>query len=275
MVSFLAVLLGTAYLAVGALLWAMQDKILFPAPGGIGRDALDAAAAEIGAQPIDLVAADGVRLYGWHLVSTGSRVVLYLHGNGERVSDYAPLYRILMRQGWDVVVVAYRGYPGSDPVGPTQEGLALDARAAWDWTVGPGGYAPDRVVVHGRSLGGGVACMLVEGEANPAGLVLESTFSSVRAVAKRRFPIYPVDWLLRNPFDSVDLAPRLGVPVLVLESRDDQVIPIDLSAKAMVPVIAEVEYHETAGWSHQDCLPVADREVRTAYLSFLERTVPR
>lgn len=273
--GLLALGLVGAYLAVGALLWAFQDRLLFPAPGGIGRDALDAAASEVGAEPLDLVASDGVHLYGWHLQSTGERVVLYLHGNGERVSDYAPLYRMLLREGWDVVVVAYRGYPGSDPVPPSQAGLARDAEAAWQWVIGPGGYAPDHVVIHGRSLGGGVACQLVEGPANPAALVLESTFESVRALAKRTAPIWPVDWLLRNPFDSIELAPRLGVPVLVMHSRDDQVIPLDLSAKAMVPVIAEVEYHETSRWTHQDCLPCSDRELRAAYLAFLERMVPR
>jgi uncharacterized protein len=271
---FLAAL-GAGYLGLGLLLWVMQDRMLFPAPGGIGRDALDAAAAELGAQPLDLVAEDGVRLYGWHLRSEGRRLVLYLHGNGETVADYTPLYRMLLRSGWDVLAIAYRGYPGSDPVPPSEEGLGKDAAAAWAWAVGPGGYAPDHVVVHGRSLGGGVAAILVDGDPNPAGLVLESTFVSVRALARRTAPIYPVDWLLRNPFDTRARAPRLGVPVLVLHSRDDQVIPLAFSGKALLDVIAEAEYHETAGLSHNDPLPIADPELRAAYLAFLERIVPR
>lgn len=279
----LAILVG--YLAAGLFLYLMQDRFVFPAPGGIGRDALDAAAGELGAEPLSLQASDGTSLYAWRLRSgamrdrpstrgDAGRLVLYLHGNGEMVSDYTPLYRILLRHGWDVLAVAYRGYPGSDAVPPSEEGIARDARAAWDWAVGPGGYAPERVIVHGRSLGGGVATELVEGDANPAGLVLESTFASLVDVARRTAPMYPVGLLLRTRFDLRPLAPRLGVPVLVLHSRDDRVIPLDLSAKQLLPIIAEVEYHETSRWTHQDCLPVADPEVRSAYLGFLERVVP-
>lgn len=263
-----------AYLAGGLVLWAIQDRLLFPIPGGIGRDSLDANAAEIGALPLDLVASDGVKLYAWNLRSNGTRLVLYFHGNGEVLTDYTPLYRILLRNGWDVLAVAYRGYPGSEG-SPSEAGLGRDAEAAWQWAIGPGGYSPQRVIVHGRSLGGGVAAILVDGDANPAGLVMESTFASVRELAKGIAPIYPVDCLLRNPFDTRDRAPRLGVPVLVFHSRDDQVIPIDHGGRALRGLFAEVEYEETSGYSHQDCLPVSDPNLRRTYLAFLERLVPR
>ncbi|MEQ1569833.1 MAG: alpha/beta fold hydrolase [Myxococcota bacterium] len=262
-----------AWLAVGVFLYVMQDRLLFPAPGGIGRDALDAAAGEVGAEPITLRADDGVGLYGWWLRGDHGRVVLFFHGNGETVADYAPLYRVLLRAGWDVATVAYRGYPGSDPVAPSEDGMARDAAALWAWAVER--YPAERVVVHGRSLGGGVAAILVDGDANPAALVLESTFVSVTALARRIAPVYPVGWLLRNRFETVDRAPRLGVPVLVLHSSDDQVIPLAASAKQLLPIIAEVEYHETSGFDHQSCLPVSDPRMRSAYLAFLDRVVPR
>ncbi|MEQ1501326.1 MAG: alpha/beta hydrolase [Myxococcota bacterium] len=262
------------YVAIGVVLYLIQDRLVYPAPGGIGRSSLDQAASELGAAPLDLMASDGTRLYGWHLRSTGSRLVLYLHGNGEAVTDYVPLYRILLHDGWDVLAVAYRGYPGSEGA-PTEAGLALDAEAAWAWATGPGGYPPDRVVVHGRSLGGGVAATLVDGPANPAGMVLESTFADLREVARRAVPMYPVGLLLRARFDTRSRAPRLGVPVLLMHSTDDQVIPIDLGGRALRGVIAEVEYEETSGLSHQQCLPVSDARLRRVYLSFLDRVVPR
>jgi uncharacterized protein len=151
------------YLLVGLVLYAMQDRLLYPAPGGISRDGLNAAAREIGAQTLQLAAGDGVEVYAWHLSGGSDRLVLYLHGNGEALSNNVPLYRLLHRHGWDVVAPAYRSYPGSGAAPPRETGLALDAAAAWRWAVGPGGYRPDRVVVHGRSLGGGVGAILVEG----------------------------------------------------------------------------------------------------------------
>lgn len=262
------------YVGIGVGLWLFQDRLVFPAPGGIGRSSLDLAAAEVGAEPLDLVSGDGTHLYGWRLRSTGKRLVLYLHGNGEVITDYLPLYRILVHAGWDVLAVAYRGYPGSDGH-PSEAGLALDAEAAWRWAVGTGGYAPDRIVVHGRSLGGGVASILVSGDANPAALVLESTFTSITDLARRVAPVYPVPWLLRTTFDNRSRAPLLGVPVLLMHSRDDQVIPIEFGGRALRGIIAEVTYEETSGYSHQDCLPVSDARLRRVYLDFLEAQVPQ
>lgn len=267
------VLVGlTVYVAIGAGLYLMQDRLIYPAPGGISRSSLDFAAEEVGAEPLDLTAADGTRLYGWHLRSNGSRLVLYLHGNGEAITDYVPLYRILVHNGWDVLAVAYRGYPGSDGR-PSEPGLTLDADAAWQWALARG-YRPERIVIHGRSLGGGVASTLVSGDANPACLVLESTFGSLTEVAARYAPLYPVRWLLRSQFDNRSKAPLLGVPVLLMHSRDDQVIPIDHGGRALRSIIAEVTYEETSGWSHQDCLPVSDGRLRQVYLAFLDGCVP-
>lgn len=261
------------YVAIGAGLYLMQDRLIYPAPGGIGRSSLDFAAEEVGAEPLDLTAADGTRLYGWRLRSNGSRLVLYLHGNGEAITDYVPLYRILVHNGWDVLAVAYRGYPGSDGH-PSEPGLALDAEAAWQWAVGPGGYGPERIAIHGRSLGGAVAATLVSGDANPACLVLESTFGSLTELAVRYAPMYPVRLLLHSRFDNRSKAPLLGVPVLLMHSRDDQVIPVAHGGRALRPIIAEVRYEETSGWSHQDCLPASDARLRQVYLSFLDGCVP-
>lgn len=275
--SLVTILVGT-YLGLGIVLWAIQERMLFPAPGGIARDSLDSAASEVGASPIDLVAEDGTKIYGWHLRAgprksiERDRAVLFFHGNGERVSDSSPFYRLLVQQGWDVIAIAYRGYPGSDPVGPSEAGLAQDAVAAWTYAVSR--YHPERIVVHGRSLGGGVAAKLVAGDANPAALVLESTFSSVLDLARRVAPVYPVRLLLRNPFDTRSLAPYFGVPVLIMHSRDDQVIPIQYSARELRSLIAEVQYEETSDLSHQQSLPMSDRRLRHSYLDFLSRAVP-
>lgn len=271
--TWLVVVPALLYLAYGGALWWFQDTLIFPAPGGIGRDALDQAAAEVGATPLGLVSGDGTRIYAWHRRVPGAdRLVIYFPGNAETVADNLPLQRLLLQAGWDVLAVAYRGYPGSEGR-PTEAGLAADARAAWAWATGEGGYRPERIVLHGRSLGGGVAAHLAE-DRNPAAMVLESTFASVRELAARQAPIYPVDWLLRHPFDTRSRAARFGVPVLLLHSRDDEVIPIGHGGRALRELIAEVEYHETSTWTHGHCLPVADPELRAAYLSFLARAVP-
>jgi fermentation-respiration switch protein FrsA (DUF1100 family) len=255
------------YLLPGVLLYFMQEASLFPAPR-LPRAALDAVAKQVGATPLSLTAADGVQLYAWHR-SAGERppgVVLFFHGNAEAVMDRQDLHQLVLHHGWDVVVPAYRGYPGSEGR-PSEAGLRLDALAAWDWVTGTLGVPPERVVVHGKSLGGGVAAMLVE-EVTPAALVLESTFTSVADVAARQFPIYPVRLLVRHPFDTRARASRIEVPVLVLHGDADDVIAVR-HGRALSKLFPDVRYVEVAGVGHQETLPAVDARAREAYLALL------
>lgn len=261
------------YVLLCALFWWAQESFLFPIPTWATRASLDEVAASRGTEIIELVADDGVPLYAWRQRAPADRLVLFFSGNGEALSDYLPLHDMLAAEGWDMLTVAWHGYPGSGGA-PGQAELASDARAAWAWAVGPGGYSPKRIVVHGRSLGGAVAAELVYGPADPAALVLESTFARVGPVMASYAPFLPISWLLRHPFRTLDRAPHLGVDTLVLHSADDQLIPPDLGGRRLAAAIPGARYVETHGWSHQDNLPIADAEVGRTWLEFLEAHVP-
>jgi len=263
---------ATFYVGYGVLVWSLQESLFFPAPGGIDRQALDFGAAEVGADAVDLVASDGTRLYGWHYRGREERLVLYFPGNAETVAGNIALHRLLLHHDWDVAALAYRGYPGSEG-SPSEAGLVMDAQALWDWALDEG-YEPDSIVLHGRSLGGGVAAHLAERE-NPAGLVLESSFRSLREVARRFAPLHPVDWMIRHPFDTEQRAPLLGVPTFIVHSQADRVIPLDVSAYAVNDRFAEVETMVVGEWEHSNSLPVVSEQVREAYVRFLDRLVPR
>jgi len=265
------VMAASAYLLYLGGMVALQDQLIFPIPGGVGVDQLDAAAAEGGAEPFRVTTADGLSLYGWHRRAGGTKAILYFHGNGETVAGNVPLQRLVTQHGWDFVTVAYRGYPGSEGK-PSEEGLRLDARALWAYATESLGLPPDRLVFHGRSLGGSVAVRLAT-ETNPRGMVLESTFYSLVELAKQQAIALPVDWLLRHRFESWRDAPRAGVPVLQLHSRDDGIIPVD-HARRLHTRFAEADYVETDGFGHNHPLPVSDPTVKAAYLAFLARMVP-
>ncbi len=267
----LGLVLATAWAAYGALVYQLQDGLVFPAPGGIDRVSLDAAAAEIGARPLELEASDGTRLYAWHRDAGGHRAVLYLHGNAETVAGSMGLQRLLHRHGWDFFAVAYRGYPGSEGA-PSEEGVTRDARAAWDFVTGELGIPAEHVVVHGRSLGGGVALHLVE-DIEPAGLVLESTFRSVLELAGRTAPGLPTERLLRHPFRSDLRAPDCALPSIVLHSRDDATIPVD-HGRWLASSLPDGELVEVGGHGHGELLAVRSRPARERYLAWLEARVP-
>ncbi|MEL6345291.1 MAG: alpha/beta hydrolase [Myxococcota bacterium] len=248
-----------------------QEKILFPYPT-VSTERLRTLAAAAGAQEVAATTADGLQLYGWHLKAAGRRVLLYFHGNGESVAFSRGVQRAALAQGWDFVSVSPRGYPGSEG-SPSPEGLALDARAAWDLVTGPLGYAPDQVVVHGRSLGGGMAGTLLD-TIEPAGLVMESTFRSFVSLGRRLFPLYPIRLLLRYRAPTEDVAPRVGYPVLILHGDQDEVIPVS-HGQRLAERFPDSRYVEIAGFGHNDNLLLNDPTALAAWRTYLDERLTR
>ena len=212
-----------AYLLTVGLLAAIQRNLLFPAPT-LPEGWLAAQAQAQGARELRPVAEDGTRLYGWHLPAPASRgVVVWFEGNGGSVGMRPGAFRRLTEDGWDVVQVNYRGYPGSDGA-PTEDGLRMDARAAWAVAKGLGGP----VWIYGKSLGGGVAVGLAAERCDagdpPLALVVESTFTSAVRVGQEKLPWAPVGLFMRDRFDSLARAPRITAPTLVLHGDADALI---------------------------------------------------
>ncbi len=269
-IALIVGLVAVAYLGFGGLLYTMQDAMIFPAPGGISTAALDEAAAEVGATPIELETSDGVKLYGWYRSGGNKRAVVYFHGNAATVLGTVGLMRQVNAEGWDFAVVAYRGYPGSEG-SPSEAGLLKDARAMWDYVRNNKGIAAEDIVIHGRSLGGGVAAGLAT-EVKPAALVLESTFTSVLDMATTGNPIYPVSRLLKHPFNTRERASAIGVPVLVMHSDGDHTIPVH-HGRALAKLFADARYVEIPRRDHNEGLIVNCPEGRKAYLDFLDQAL--
>jgi pimeloyl-ACP methyl ester carboxylesterase len=258
---------GLGWTAATAGLWAIQETLLFPVPDR-SRATLDGWATQWQVEVHEVRAADDTRLYAWHARGDGDRLVLYFHGNGGGISAAAWLRDQL--PGWDVAAVAYRGYPGSEGA-PTERGFARDARAAWRWATEELGFPPDRIVVHGRSLGGGVSAHLLA-EARPAGVVWDSTFHSLQEVVAQQVPWAPTRLLLRHPFRTDLRLADIDSPVLLLHGTEDALIPLP-HARANLAGLPNARLVEVAGQGHGHWLLDHPRAL-DAWRSFLEEVVP-
>jgi len=251
----------------GIRLFGLGELLLFPAPV-VDRAAMDQIASRVSARSFDLISEDGTRLYAWHRPAGGERAVLFFHGNAESIVDRIPFHDHLVDLGWDVLAVAYRGYPGSDGM-PSESGAISDAHALWFYVTEQLGIPPERLVVHGKSLGGAVSVGLCT-QVRPAGLVLESTFLSVDELARERFPIArdPVR-ILKHTFNTRERAKDIDFPVLVLHADRDATVPVH-HGRALAPLFRRGRYVEAAGLGHAESLPIADLAIRDAYTQFLE-----
>ena len=175
-----------------------------------------------------LRAEDGVRLHAWYLPGhAAGPTLLFFHGNAGNISHRRASLEIFHDLGLNVLILDYRGY-GRSEGRPSEQGLYRDARAAWDHLVGERGLAPREIVVFGRSLGGAVAANLAAGlpdEAQPGALILESTFSSARDMARALYPVLGSLMVMRFELDTRARVAEVRCPVLVLHSPDDEIVP--------------------------------------------------
>src|SRR4029078_2000528 len=118
--------------------------------------------------------------------------------------------KLLYRLGFSVFLFDYRGY-GRSQGRPSEEGLYQDAFGAHDYLTRTRMIRSERIIIFGRSLGAAVAGGLVL-KKPAAGLILESAFPSIEAVAKFHYGGLPVHWLLGADFTLSDLLPRVSLP---------------------------------------------------------------
>jgi pimeloyl-ACP methyl ester carboxylesterase len=196
------------------LMYLAQDSLIFH-PQRLDEGRRTALARARAVDSVFIHGADGVRLHAWHV--KGDPLILYFGGNAEEVSwmlDEAA--RRVPGVGW--LLVDYRGY-GSSEGSPSEKALVADALQWYDHYKSAG-----KVYVFGRSLGSGVAVQLAA-QRPIAGAILVAPFDSLAAVAKRHYPILPVDWMLRHRFDSATLAPKMKAPLLCIVAGHDEIIP--------------------------------------------------
>ena len=200
--------LAVFYLAAGGLVWMYCVRLIFMphAPGYSGG--------------VEMVAAaDGDSIATVWLPNPEARyTILFSHGNGEDLGDLRHFLPLLRDAGFSVLAYDYRGYGLSTRKAPTERRAYEDLAAAYEHLTGRLGVPPERVILHGRSLGGGIASHLAS-RRPAAGLILESTFVSAFRVPVTR-PLFP--------FDRFATAARLRdvhYPVLVIHGARDEVVP--------------------------------------------------
>ncbi len=220
--------IALVYLLVVALAWAFQERLLYLPH--MGREPIGTPADRgLAWEPVLLETEDGLALDAWWLPHERPRgSLLFLHGNAGNISHRLDSLVQLHRLGLSVLILDYRGY-GRSEGRPSEAGLALDALAGWRWLREEADQAPEEVVLFGRSLGAAVAAELAEereaqGE-RPAAVILESPFRSVPELAQRVYPFLPARWLARFSHATESHVGGITAPLLVIHSRDDEIIP--------------------------------------------------
>ena len=175
---------------------------------------------------------DGLKMKAWRIgppKNTAKPTVLVFHGNGGNMSHFSQ-WEALASLGLTVMTVDYPGY-GESEGKPSEERTYQAAEALWQWAAALG-TPPETTIFYGFSLGGAVAAQLAVRHP-PAALILDSTFTRLRDVPSARLPALApvVHLILGDAFDTQSRLALIRCPLLVIHSRNDDVIPFQLGEK--------------------------------------------
>ncbi len=244
----LLLLVVAGYLGIAGLAWLAQESLMF-----FPRAAMAEARAPQGwrLEPVDFSAADGTRLVGVLLRPAGEPVplVIYYGGNAEELTEGA---EALAREhgARALLLVNYRGY-GASQGKPSEKALVEDALQIFDWAAKQPGIDAQRIAVHGRSLGSGIAVQVAA--ARPVRcVILTSPFASALDVAREFYPWLPVALLLRHPFDSAALAPKVTAPLIAFSGEADTIVRPHHTARLAQAWAGPVEHVRLEGFGHND-----------------------
>jgi pimeloyl-ACP methyl ester carboxylesterase len=211
------VVAAAIYLGLCLLLYVLQGRLIY----------FPNATPAVGSQYATLeiaIDSDGIELKGWFLhqgVDREHPLLIYYGGNAEDVSLNLGDRKLLCTP--NALLMNYRGYGGTAGR-PQEEDLYRDALRVFDHIQSTHGISEQDIVLMGRSLGSGVATY-VASKREVRGVILSTGYDSIRAVAERHYPIFPVGLLLNQPFDSISRAPKIKAPLLNLVAQNDRIIP--------------------------------------------------
>ncbi len=262
------VIIGVAaWVIVVIWVWMTQDRLVyFPQ---VGRDnPATPAAARLQFEDLHLKTEDGETLAAWWVPAPAEKArgaVLLLHGNAGSIADRIIYLPQFIAMGYGVLLVDYRGY-GRSSGSPDEEGTYADARAAWRW-LNERGFAAGDIVLVGESLGGAVAAELAA-RVQPRALLLLSAFTSVDDLGSELYPWLPVRWISRFRYDTLQGVKDYRGPVLVVHSRDDEIVPFAHARRLQAAAGARGQLLEMRG-GHNDAFVFGKPEQVAAVAAFL------
>ena len=269
----LLLIAATTYVVICLLVFVARNRLVFVMRGGLtGRP------AEFGiadGRAVSIPTSDGQILSGWLLPAApapagAAPLLIWFHCNAETVAALAPLLREFRPPGVAVLAVDYRGY-GASTGSPNTANAAHDAWEIWHWLTQQPGVDSTRIVVYGRSIGTGPAVHLASSRP-VAGLIIESPFTSLRALARRHYPFFP-SFLAPGHFNNLDAIALVQSPILIIHGAQDGIIPADMGRALADRAGARAELWLIAGADHNDTYDSGGDEYVRRFRQFVERAV--
>jgi uncharacterized protein len=225
-------------------------------------------------QDVHFAAEDDVSLHGWLIPGDPAKpLVLFFHGNAGNISHRVENLSLLHRLGVSVFIFDYRGY-GRSEGRASEQGTYADARGALAW-LEAAGWDRSHLIYFGRSLGTAIAVQLAL-EAPPAGLILETPFSSIAAMGRHHNPILYLllGWTLKARYESLEKISGIRVPLLIFQGDRDTIVPEKMPRLLFAQANPPKAFHLIPGAGHNDTYERGGADYWKRWHEFVEATQP-
>ena len=242
------------FMAGGRLMLSVLERQLIYFPSKVSRDAPTPRVS--GASTVEevwLQASDGVRIHGIYAATEDAVVdLLFFHGNAGNLYDRLDNVEGLLRAGFNVFIIDYRGF-GKSEGEPSEDGLYKDGMAAYEHLTQSRAVDPTALVLFGRSLGSSVAIELAT-ERPAAAVIIESGFTSAQDIARIHYPWVPgfVRRAMTHQLSSLSKVGNLRTPALYVHGDRDTIVPMQMGRQLFEATPEPKAWYEIAGAGHND-----------------------
>jgi len=246
--------------------WFVERQVFFPETT-IEQTPLD---LDLPFEDVWFTSGDSVRLHGWLIpASSPKHLLLFCHGNAGNISHRLDNVRLLHNMGISVFIFDYRGY-GRSQGHISEKGFYQDSEAAYTVARKWAGQNGAKLVVFGRSLGG-IAATHLGATKKCDGLILESTFTNMGAMARAHYPLPFAETLLKHRLNALDEIVQVRVPILFFHGDRDRIVPIKLGRKLFKAAPNPKEFVVLPGAGHNDTYVVGGQDYFNKIESFFVR----
>jgi uncharacterized protein len=239
---------------LGLSIRSIENRFIYFPPGHPnGFPSLHSAGIQ--SEEVWLRTRDGVKLNARYFPCPASRkAILWFHGNAEDISTGVNQVESYARLGVNTLALDYRGYGKSEGL-PSEEGLYVDADAAYCHLIEDRRLQPEDIIVLGHSLGGVVAIDLAS-RRECGGLIVESSLTTAREMARRILRIPLMGYVPRTRFDSLSKISTVRASTLVVHGTKDTLTPFSMGRRLFENAREPKFFFPIPGAGHNDILEV-------------------
>lgn len=267
---YIWLLFTVIYGGFGLVLFLMQPKLMYRplkevlyTPDELG----------IKFEDIAIETEDSLKISAWYIPAPNAKfTVLLCHGNGGNIMHRLDYINIFYNLGISCLIFDYRGY-GKSQGKPNEQGTYKDAMAAYNWLINKK-IEPQSIILYGQSFGGSVAAQLAS-RVQAGAVVLENVFTSYLDMAKKFYWYMPVRFFIRYNYNTLEYLADIHCPVLVIHSKDDEIVPFEFGQKIYETASEPKEFVEISGGHNDGFLMSIDiyRQTWSNWLIFMEKTI--